>query len=188
MIKRVFWRWRYRKLKLADPTDPLGHVERLIALHKFARQLPLNVSGYEQRIRHRITVRTRYVAELLLAIEDVSEMMSVRLEHIDKLAWANRDYTTVNIDQYCVNKRGVGLDDHDVFHRLYSDLETLLAQIATLQKEKPALLMYYNQGARYLWADGFVVLDALIAMHLGVSDVERHSQSLTKRRQGLTLS
>lgn len=188
MIKRLFWRWRYRKLQLADPTGPMGHIERLIALHAFGRHLPLNVSGYEHRIRHRVTTRTQHVAEFLRAIERVQEMVDARLEHIDKLEWATRAYSTVNLDQYCVNKRGVGLNDHEVYRRLMEDLGRILTTIEQLKKEKPALLMYYNQGARYLWTDGFVVLDALIAMQLGVSDVERHSQSLTKRRQGLALS
>lgn len=188
MIKRLFWRWRYRKLALADPTSPLGHVERLTALHAFARRLPLNVSGYEYRIRHNVTIRTKNIAEFLTAIERVREMIEARLEHIDKLEWANRPYTTVNLDQYCVNKRNVGLNDLEVYQRLVDDLGTLLTYVDALQKEKPALLMYYNQGARYVWTDGFVVLDALVAMQLGVNDVERHSQSITKRRQGLALS
>lgn len=178
MLKRWFWRWRYRRLPDSSYDIRVRNLTLLTRYCRFARRLSFDRSDYRTRIQYQLATKTEHIGELVDLTNRIQNLLAVDSPHVDHLHLQYRVRSTHRLDMYLIDADHVPLEETDAVERLIASVSQVVAELERLNNKKPSLYVYYNQSLQYYIADVVDVLDAFISMQLGVSNGRRHAPSL----------
>lgn len=184
MLRRWFWRWRYRRLpdKLYDPSTK--NLTLLTRYCRFAQCLSFNTSDYRTRIQYQISTKTKNIGELTDLTQRLIELLKIDSTHVDRLFVQYKERSLQRLDTYLTDDDQIPVDEIAELQRLLHHVDTLIEELERIKNNKPSMYAYYNQSLHYHTLDVISVVDAFLSMQLGVLHGRRHAPTLVERRQG----
>lgn len=181
MIKRLFWRWVYRRIYKpeASDIDRIKIIKRLLLL---ARTVSLNNAEYRVLIKYTLLTKSLNMKEFDYVLTRIIKLIDARNYDVDQFNVRYRNRVNVRLHMWLTDGNGIAYSEQDVLNRLVSLGLEYIKNMETVQQTDPALYTYYTNALVFVNNDLIDILDALIAITLGVTDGTRHAQHLVPRR------
>lgn len=178
-IKNKIYRWYYyRYLNKRTHLIEILHSYRLYAYYT-----PFRDRVYKERILYGVSVRTGNVGTLLDLIQLICKAMEFETTTITMQSFNPRltDRRSIRLDRYLVDMSGERYLETNAVQDLQAALSQLISTMNHLKVVDQSAYQWYLMEFKSIYLDAIVVLDALIALNLGVTDVQRHWQSTESR-------
>lgn len=178
-IKKKLFRWYYHRYL----TKRTHLIEIMRSYSQYAYFTPIKNTSYQERILYRVNVRTRSVGTLL----DMIDLICKAMEHeetsitMQSINMRLTDRTIVRLDRYLIDLSGERYLETTTVQDLQAALSRLIHTLNHLQVVDPSVYQWYLMEFKSIYIDAIVVLDALLALNLGVTDGQRHWQRIESR-------
>lgn len=181
MIKRLLWRWVYKRITKAGASD-VDHIKIIKRLLLLARTVSLNNAGYRALIKYALFTKTRNMKEFHYALTRINRLIEVRSFEVDQFDIRYQPRTRTRLSMWLTDDNGIAYTEKEVFHRTLNLGFEFIRLMESVQQTDPSRYTYYKNALEFITNDMIDVIDAFIAITLGVTDGTRHAQHLVPRR------
>jgi len=174
-----FRKWRYRRL-----TKKKGDLIEMLRIYlQFSVNTPFETRTYKDRVTYSVYMRSRNMGILLTNLQVVLSTIRSRNTPVKEYAGINTQRNEIRLDRFLTDDAGVRIDEPTSVRNLQDVLNKLITELDAIKTNEPYLYPWYVSEFRFIYLDSLAAIDALLALTLGVSDVQRHWKAAAIRRQ-----
>ncbi len=180
MLKRLCLTWFYKRLpKYTD--GEIDRFETLTRYVRFAHMLSLDNACSRTLKHYVVATKTSNIEELSDVIDHVIMLMNVRNEDIDQHQFFFKSRDKRRLHLWLVDKNNYVYPNSEAYHLILHQAAHLVKVLTDVCKSHRSLSGYYINANRSLINELIEVMDGMISVTLGVTDVTRNTRAFIER-------
>jgi hypothetical protein len=179
-MKKLYLKWVYNKLFKNEEPNLMQVIKHYLHV---TRTLSFNIAVYKVRRRYSLTLKTRNFEQFQELSEKILGLVKAGVVSSDIIAERHTKRKVTNLDAWLVTSTGVPVNETDAATEILNYAKDIVRTLDELEKKNPPIAFYYNQNLKFYLLELIEVLDALIALELGVEHGRRYGQALITGRQ-----
>lgn len=179
MLKRIVFRWLYPKLILQEK----GGVNYPKTINRYIwlmRNLSLDNASLRTLKQYQIRARSTNSEEFITYLENLGSLIGALSESVDQHQLTYKDRQLIRFNLWLTDNNNYAVEYNDLIPPLLNGVSAIILQLEDVKINKNYMHHYYLNACIPAFKEIVEIMDLLVSIDLGVSDVKRNARSIIK--------